>query len=109
MKALVRRGIPAAILILTLALGVCSSPQAHMQDLKDRVLQSYTTSQPDRLYYIGSDKTYDYYYLQNEDKRYKVLQSETTQFPKMNVTEDRSQWQVVSPASTLDGSVLDTQ
>jgi hypothetical protein len=80
-----------------------------MQDLKDRVLQSYTTSLPDRLYYVGSDSSYDYFYLQNEDKRYKVAQAESTQYPKMTVTEDRSQWQVVSPASTLDGAVLDTK
>ena len=109
MKDIARRGI-AVILLLTITTG-CGNfyPQAHMQELKDRVLATYTTSTPDRLYYIGSDKSDDYFYLQNEDKRYRVSQTESTQFPKMNLTEDRAIWVVVSPAAALDGGVLETK
>jgi hypothetical protein len=95
--------------IAAVNVGGCSHQPAHMQDLKDRILQSYTTSNPDRLYYIGSDDSFDYFYLQNESQRYKVPQGESSQIAKMTLTEDRALWQVVSPASALDGAVLETK
>jgi hypothetical protein len=110
MKSFSRRGVAVITLwIAAVGIGGCSNQPAHMQDLKDRVLQSYTTSNPDRLYYIGSDDTFDYFYLQNESQRYKVPKSESTQIAKMTRTDDRALWQVVSPASALDGAVLETK
>ena len=46
---------------LLLALGAVGCGQeTHMQELYNHVLQTYTSSNPDRLYYVGSDNAYDY-------------------------------------------------
>jgi hypothetical protein len=97
---ILRRGGAIGWVLLGVGLAGCGEP-AHMQDLYNRVLQSYTSSSPDRLYYIGSDNSFDYYYLQKEDQKYKVSQSESVRQDRMNLTGDRSKWKVVSPTADV--------
>jgi hypothetical protein len=93
---------------LFLVLGAVGCGQeTHMQELYNHVLQTYTSSNPDRLYYVGSDNTYDYYYLKNEDKQYRVAQTESVREDRMGLTLDRSKWKVVSPTTSADGSSID--
>jgi hypothetical protein len=95
---------------LLLALGLagtgCSSnakPSAtHMQDLDNTVLSSYSSSHPDRLYYMGTEGDYDYYFMQNENKQYKVPRSESLHDPRMPLTDDHSKWQIVPPAAPTE-------
>lgn len=87
------------------AAGCSSSKQAsmtHMQDLDNAVLSSYSGTHPNRLYYIGTEDGYDYYYMQNEDKRYKVARNESLRDPTMPLTDDRSKWQIVTPAGPME-------
>ncbi|HSU69272.1 MAG TPA: hypothetical protein VLJ39_20470 [Tepidisphaeraceae bacterium] len=92
-------------LIVTLPVALMSSgcfQTANLQDLKDRVLKSYTTSSPERLYYIGSDNNYDYYFMEKEGQRYRIPQSQSLRDDRMNLTSDRAKWQVVSPVSRAE-------
>lgn len=81
-----------------------ASGTTHMVDLDNAVQSSFATSHPDRLYYVGSDGRYDYYYLQNENRRYRVPQDESLREPRMAVTDDRSKWQIVSTGTGMPDS-----
>ena len=105
-RQLIRGGL---LLGLGLAAGGCAANSAasgttHMQDLDTAVQSSYETTHPDRLYYIGSEGQYDYYFLQNKNKRYRVPQSESLRDPRMGLTDDRSKWQVVSTGTGMPDS-----
>lgn len=94
------------LLALGLAAAGCSttatSSATHMQDLDNAVLSSYSGTHPDRLYYMGTEGNYDYYYMQNENKKYKVARSESLHDPQMPLTEDRSKWQVITPGAPME-------
>jgi hypothetical protein len=94
------------LLALGFAAAGCSSSTAagtaHMQQLDNAVLSSYSSTHPDRLYYIGSKDGYDYYYMQNDKKRYKVARSESLHDPEMPLTDDHAKWQVITPGAAPD-------
>ncbi|HEY2587425.1 MAG TPA: hypothetical protein VGI81_16895 [Tepidisphaeraceae bacterium] len=94
------------LLALGLAAAGCStssqSSTTHMQDLNNAVLSSYSGTHPDRLYYIGTQGDYDYYYMQNENKRYKVARNESLRDPTMPLTDDHAKWQIVTPGGPME-------
>ena len=63
---------------------------------------SYSTSAPDHLYYIGSENGFDDYYLEREDKRYRVPTAESMRDDRIPLTNDRSKWQIVNTLSPLE-------
>jgi hypothetical protein len=104
MKPIVRRVWVVGILVTLCGMGLGCYPSAHLQDLKDRVMQSYTGSLAERMYYIGSDHDYDYYYLWHARQGYRVPQSESNLDHRMDLTNDRSYWEVVNPSAPILGN-----
>lgn len=102
----VRRFAWAGLIGLAAGCGASASSATptNMQELNNTVLSSYSTSHPDRLYYTGSEGDFDFYYLENQKKEYKVPKSQSLQEPRMKRTQDRSQWQVVTPMGAADTS-----
>lgn len=100
-----RKGAAGLIgMAIALLCAGCLFKPAHYSDLSDRVLKSYTGSDPDRLYYIGSQNGYDYFYLKNENQRYRVAENESDLDKRMYLTGDRSKWQVVAVTKPLESA-----
>ncbi|MDB5354876.1 MAG: hypothetical protein JWN24_1329 [Phycisphaerales bacterium] len=86
------------------------TPTTRRGELDERVEKSYAGSLPDKLYYTGSDPTYDYYVLESGTggghKTYKVLQAESVEDPRTAVTEDRNKWRFAGPSKTINEYML---
>lgn len=92
------------------------TPTIRRAELDQRIQKSYARSFPDKLYYTGSDDSYDYYVIENElsagqstvnrPQTYKALRSESVEDPRMAVTEDRSKWRFAGPSKSINDYML---
>ncbi|MDB5333641.1 MAG: hypothetical protein JWP03_4792 [Phycisphaerales bacterium] len=99
-----------ALSVMALVLLCGCTPTAKRGELDDRVQKSFAGSFPDKLYYTGSDGTYDYYVLENglgsSRQTYKVLQGESVEDPRTPVTEDRAKWRFAGPSKSISEYML---
>lgn len=92
----------AALLLLALVCGCAATATTVTRaGLNAQAMERAGTTHPDRAYYVGSDKSFDYFVIRSgageRSRLYRVSEAEGAVTNRFLVTKDEAEWRGYAP------------